>query len=86
MSVFAEFKGLWIPPNAGELLYVNCPTGAPDNVFWAMVEMNVATNDFLHGRIPADVYGDMLAQHGIDPVEHVGDAWEHLDLLFRHYG
>lgn len=83
MSIAAS-SDLWLPEDPSDLLTVTVDPSCSISELQNTLLLNQAADDWLKGKIPADVYFDMLAQFGIDPIEFVGEVWEHLELLTRY--
>lgn len=83
MNVIAQSNGLWVPDDLADLLTVSVGTEFDDSVVEGMLEINGAADKWLKGEIEGDYYFDLLAQHGLDPCEFVGEVFDHVDLLLR---
>lgn len=79
----AESNGLWSPADLSDLLTVCVDHDADSETVKGMLEINGAGSQWLKGEIPGDYYFDLLDHHGIDPLEFVGDVFDHVELLLR---
>ena len=73
---------LWLPDCAGELLAVTIDPSQSATTEWdGMLLVNTASFDWLDGEIDTEIYFDILAEVGLDPIDFVGQAQAYIEHL-----
>ncbi|MDZ8108991.1 MAG: hypothetical protein RM338_25665 [Nostoc sp. DedQUE12a] len=82
-SPIAQREGfLWTPDDDIDLLAVEIDVDASDEEFAGMIGCNKAAREWLENRISLADYCDKLQLHGVpDPLEIVGDFFDHVELM-----
>lgn len=82
-SPIAQREGfLWVPGDDIDLLAVEIDVDASDEEFAGMIGCNKAAREYLENQISLSDYCDKLQLHGVeDPLEIVGDFFDHVELI-----
>lgn len=81
MSIASDNNLLWVPPDISDLLTVSVDAHTDDSTVQGMLIVNGAASQWLSGAMDDYTYFELLDHFGIDPIEFVGEAEDHLALL-----
>lgn len=82
-EVYTEHGCLWLPNDLEDWLTVFQDGEVGEEGLPGMNIINQASREWLNGTIDGETYFDILAQYGIDPIEHVGEVRQYLDYLMQ---